>query len=135
VIPRLCRDRPADGFTNDLTVCNRCVVVVTPASPAHAYTYASLPLGASRLHDFSAEITAVDILNIHCIILKNIDEHNAEKYRSVRGRLSDSQTILPNPLKVPESWMILFNDFQIQTLTLNIPQSWPLTSSVNYWPP
>lgn len=53
------------------------------------------------------EITATDILDIHRIILKNIDEPHAGNYRSVRVRISGSQTILPNPLKVP----VLMDDF------------------------
>ncbi len=42
------------------------------------------------------------ILNIHKIILSGIDDVNAGFYRSVRVRISGSQTVLPNPLKVPE---------------------------------
>lgn len=41
------------------------------------------------------------ILQIHKIILSGIDDTNAGFYRSVRVRISGSQTILPNPLKVP----------------------------------
>ena len=42
------------------------------------------------------------ILQIHKIILSGIDDGNAGFYRSVRVRISGSQTILPNPLKVPD---------------------------------
>lgn len=42
------------------------------------------------------------ILQIHKIILSGIDDANAGFYRSVRVRISGSQTILPNPLKVPD---------------------------------
>lgn len=42
------------------------------------------------------------ILQIHKIILSGIDDTNAGFYRSVRVRISGSQTILPNPLKVPD---------------------------------
>lgn len=42
------------------------------------------------------------ILQIHKIILSGIDDSNAGFYRSVRVRISGSQTILPNPLKVPD---------------------------------
>ncbi len=41
------------------------------------------------------------VLQIHKIILSGIDEMNAGFYRSVRVHISGSQTILPNPLKVP----------------------------------
>lgn len=43
-----------------------------------------------------------DILNIHRIILKKIDDVNAGRYRAVAVRLKGSETILPNALKVPE---------------------------------
>jgi Fic family protein len=42
------------------------------------------------------------ILNIHRLILQGIDNSNAGGYRSVRVRISGSQTVLPNPLKVPK---------------------------------
>ncbi len=42
------------------------------------------------------------VLNIHKIILSGIDEVNAGFYRAVRVRISGSQTVLPNPLKVPD---------------------------------
>lgn len=47
------------------------------------------------------------ILKIHQIILTGINDTNAGFYRSVRVRISGSQTILPNPLKVPD----LMDDF------------------------
>ena len=42
------------------------------------------------------------VLQIHKIILSGINDTNAGFYRSVRVRISGSQTILPNPLKVPD---------------------------------
>lgn len=50
------------------------------------------------------------VLQIHKIILSGIDEMNAGFYRSVRVHISGSQTILPNPLKVP-SLMKEFSDW------------------------
>ena len=47
------------------------------------------------------------VLHIHKIILAGIDDTNAGCYRAVRVRISGSQTILPNPLKVPD----LMKDF------------------------
>src|SRR3989338_8364235 len=47
-------------------------------------------------------ITQQDILEIHRTILHKIDDTNAGRYRMVAVRLRGSQTILPNPLKVPE---------------------------------
>jgi len=48
------------------------------------------------------ELSAKDILDIHSIILNKIDDINKGRYRNVAVRLRGSQTILPNPLKVPE---------------------------------
>ncbi len=48
------------------------------------------------------ELTAKDILDIHSIILNKIDDINKGRYRTVAVRLRGSETILPNPLKVPE---------------------------------
>lgn len=47
-------------------------------------------------------LTERDILDIHSIILNKIDDTNKSKYRNVAVRLKGSETILPNPLKVPE---------------------------------
>lgn len=43
-----------------------------------------------------------DILEIHNLILKGIDDANAGNYRSVAVRISGSNVILPNPVKVPD---------------------------------
>lgn len=48
------------------------------------------------------DLTERDILDIHSIILNKIDDTNKGKYRNVAVRLKGSETILPNPLKVPE---------------------------------
>ncbi|WP_341760968.1 Fic family protein [Candidatus Tisiphia endosymbiont of Thecophora atra] len=47
------------------------------------------------------EITENDILSIHALILKGIDDHNAGCYRRVAVRISGSRVIMPNPVKVP----------------------------------
>ena len=47
-------------------------------------------------------LTEADILHIHDIILKGIDEDNAGHYRSVPVRISGSAVVLPNPHKVPD---------------------------------
>lgn len=46
-------------------------------------------------------VTECTILQIHKIILSGIDDMNAGFYRAVRVRISGSQAVLPNPLKVP----------------------------------
>lgn len=50
----------------------------------------------------SHEITEKDILQIHEIILKGIDDTIAGHYRNVPVRISGSTVVLPNPLKVPQ---------------------------------
>lgn len=42
------------------------------------------------------------VLDIHKTILTGLDDMNAGFYRNCRVRISGSNTILPNPLKVPE---------------------------------
>lgn len=42
------------------------------------------------------------ILKIHSIILNGINDESKGRYRSVRVRISGSNIILPNPLKVPD---------------------------------
>ena len=52
-------------------------------------------------------LTEKDILHIHNVILKGIDDANAGHYRSVPVRISGSAVVLPNPRKVPD----LMQDF------------------------
>ena len=54
-----------------------------------------------------SQLSAKDILAIHDIILKGIDDANAGHYRSVPVRISGAAVVLPNPRKVPE----LMDDF------------------------
>ena len=49
-----------------------------------------------------SSLTEKDILHIHDIILKGIDDANAGHYRSVPVRISGSVVVLPNPRKVPD---------------------------------
>lgn len=55
----------------------------------------------------SQELTAAEILHIHELILRGIDDENAGRYRQARVGIAHSPVILPNPLKVPE----LMTDF------------------------
>lgn len=43
-----------------------------------------------------------DVLSLHQLILKKIDDTNAGKYRNVAVRIAGSQVVLPNSLKIPE---------------------------------
>ncbi|WOE75151.1 Fic family protein [Alterisphingorhabdus coralli] len=49
-----------------------------------------------------ASLTEKDILHIHEVILKGIDDANCGHYRSVPVRISGSAVVLPNPRKVPD---------------------------------
>lgn len=57
-------------------------------------------------------ITEGEILDIHRLILTNIDEQNAGRYRSVPVRIAGSTVILPNFLKVPELMEKLVKDLR-----------------------
>src|SRR5579859_8126616 len=48
------------------------------------------------------DITEKTILEIHSIILQNIDSTNAGRYRTVPVRIAGSSVIMPNALKVPD---------------------------------
>lgn len=48
------------------------------------------------------EISEADISNIQKIILTNIENEQAGKYRILPARLTGSTTVLPNPIKIPE---------------------------------
>ncbi len=66
------------------------------------------------------ELTIQDILDIHKMILKKIDDSNAGRLRNTPVRISGSTTVLPNPLKVPELldefiyWLQSTNDHPVQ---------------------
>ncbi len=48
------------------------------------------------------QLTASDILHLHGLVLKGIDDSNAGQCRSVAVRVSGSNVIFPNPRKVPD---------------------------------
>lgn len=48
------------------------------------------------------DITENDILEINRLILSKIEEYSAGRYRTQHARLIGSQTILPNPNKIPQ---------------------------------
>lgn len=60
-----------------------------------------------ELIDGKSDINERTVLDIHRAILIGLDDINAGFYRNCRVRISCSNTILPNPLKVPE----LMEDF------------------------
>lgn len=48
------------------------------------------------------ELTKLDVLNIHKLILQKIDDRNAGKYRNIPVAISGSDVELPDPMLVPE---------------------------------
>lgn len=52
-------------------------------------------------------ISERDIMQLHDVVLKGIDDENAGHYRSVSLRVAGSMVVLPNPRKVPD----LMRDF------------------------
>ncbi|OGH05276.1 MAG: cell filamentation protein Fic [Candidatus Levybacteria bacterium RBG_16_35_11] len=48
------------------------------------------------------DLTKRELLGMHGLILKKIDDDDAGKYRNVAVRIKGTDVILPNPLKVPE---------------------------------
>ena len=66
----------------------------------------------------SSKLLESHLLDIHELILKNIDENNAGKYRNLAVRISGSANIFPNPLKV-SNLMLDFIDWVICQNTQN----------------
>lgn len=64
-------------------------------------------------------ITISDILYLHKLILKGIDDTNAGSIRQVPVRISGSTVVLPNPLKVPDLLEEFYN-------WLNVSQDHPV---------
>lgn len=60
----------------------------------------------------TSNLTEQDLLEIHTIILKGIDDFEAGKYRNVPVRITGSTTIPPNHLKVSELMEKLFIQIQ-----------------------
>lgn len=66
------------------------------------------------------EITLNDILDIHRLVLKDIDEAHAGRLRTVQVFISGSDIQLPSPLKVPEhmgkfvSWLQSTNEHPVK---------------------
>ena len=55
------------------------------------------------------DLTKREVLDIHALILKKIDDDNAGRYRNIEVRISGSNIILPDPIKVPELMEGFFN--------------------------
>lgn len=60
----------------------------------------------------TASITEADILKIHETVLRGIDDGNAGHYRTIPVRISGSEVIMPNPMKVPVLMEKFIEDIQ-----------------------
>lgn len=72
-----------------------------------------------------------DILRIHALILKSIDDENAGHYRSVPVRISGSGVVLPNHRKVPDlmaEFMGLFQRAELHPVALAMEAHYQLVT-------
>lgn len=81
---------------------------------AEALDYIKMLVGKKR-----QDIAENDILDIHRLILNKIEEDNAGRYRTQHARLTETDVILPNPVKVPDlmeefvKWLVSNNSDHI----------------------
>lgn len=75
----------------------------------HAAAYDFIVSLVSDIVKFREQI----ILDIHFKILKSIDDQNAGRYRNISVRISGSNTILPNHLKVSSLMQKLIQDLEL----------------------
>ena len=68
----------------------------------------AIDLVVSLIGGKPSRLSANDVLAIHEVILRGIDDEHAGRYRSVPVRISGSRVVLPNPRRVPE----LMDEFQ-----------------------
>ena len=61
-------------------------------------------------------VTEEDILNLHRIILKEIDSKNAGKYRNIQVRISGSNYLPPEAVEVPVKMKELVRAIEVQEL-------------------
>jgi len=67
----------------------------------------------------SDQLTEHDILDIHGLILRGIDDVNAGRYRSVPVRIAGSIVVLPNPMKVAQLMEALVAHIRQQATTVH----------------
>jgi Fic family protein len=76
----------------------------------------ALELIYSLIKKKPSKLLLSDVLDIHRIILKSIDDENAGHFRNVPVRISGSTVVMPNYRKVPElmaefhTWLITHHD-------------------------
>ncbi len=79
------------------------------------------------IHKKRSTLTITDILDIHRIILKSIDDEHAGIFRKIAVRISGSTLTLPDPIKVPD----LMNEF-IQWLTTTADSPIMIAAQAHY---
>ena len=55
-----------------------------------------------KTEESTAELKEDDLLTLHRLVLKGIDDDHASYYRSIPVRIAGAAVVLPNPLKVPD---------------------------------
>lgn len=77
---------------------------------AEALEYVKTLVGKKR-----QDITKQDILDVNRLILNKIEAGSAGRYRTQHARLTESDVVLPNPIKVPDlmeefvKWLVIDN--------------------------
>ena len=85
----------------------------------------------TQVHRQPQELTADDILTLHRLVLKGIDDENAGFYRSITVRIAGAAVVLPNPLKVPDL-MAQFVDWLTDDQTVNDLHPVELAAEAHY---
>jgi Fic family protein len=113
----LTRQQTAQIVEKGITVKGKSITEHLEAvNHAKAYEYIKL-LNLNSAKEINKRI----LLDLHAIILRDIDTTNAGVYRSTTVRIAGSRVTLPNPLKVPElvddffSWLHHSSDNIIKT--------------------
>ncbi len=94
----LTRQETAVVLEKGLTVSGKSLVEHLEATN-HAKAYDEI---LRLVSERGVSIGEEQILTIHDAILKGIDDANSGCYRSMMVRISGSQVVLPNPMKVPK---------------------------------
>lgn len=72
-----------------------------------------------RIASNGAALTEREMLDIHRIILRAIDNDNAGFYRRVPVRVRGSERVFPNPLKVADHVQDMFREYEADVATLH----------------
>jgi Fic family protein len=106
----LSRQETAQVVDKGITVEGKSIVEHLEAiNHAAAWNHILSLQGKSR-----QDISEQTIRDIHALILQNIDNTNAGRYRSIAVRIAGSEVVMPNPIKVPDM-MIEFVDWLHKT--------------------